>query len=614
MGPKFLVRERFLGEVHRAPPSDNGASSQPPLNQPLASGDPTPERLLRVFSIDPTVGARPGGVVALRVAYETLAPCANGIAGARFAIDPGEADKNQLAGVNFDTTRCLVDQGYAPSLADAGFITQMVYAVAMTLDGVFCNALGRIPVFGLDRSESDPARHGKLLLEPWGAPNEAQAWYDRNQGTIKFGFYDAKSDARGYAPKSKVFTALSHDVIVHELSHAFLDSVHPHLTIPVNADVFAFHEAFADLMVLLQRLAYPELVKGEMGKARGKPDALDLLDTLGTGFAQTTTGGRTLRAIIGEAKLDGAGNEPHERGEVLVQAVYRAFRTVLEQRIERIVTIATDGRGIRREGALPAPLLDEIARLTAKTARMFQSMLIRALDYLPPLGLTFFDFLRAAIAADQRLVPVDLEGVREAWLEAFRFHRIFPAESIHFSEEALVDGVLNKPSTGLRIDALSFAKTGFSSAPGEPIALDFAIAQAEAFYTAILESAEWKSFLCEQHDPIFTDDPGYPIEIVSIRSFARPGPRRMTEFGTIVQLVQQVVDDDDASGFLAAGAVTLMFDSEGRLVACPSRPARNTALRKLARRYSDSRDGRLAWATDSEGKRKLERNYLRRLC
>ena len=81
-----------------------------------------------------------------------------------------------------------------------------------------------------------------------------------------------------------------------------------------------------------------------------------------------------------------------------------------------------------------------------------------------------------------------------------------------------------------------------------------------------------------------------------------------------MQLVQPIVEGDDASGFLAAGAATLLIDSEGRLVAHPSRPARNTALRKEARRYSDSRDGRLAWVTDVEGKRGLERNYLKRLC
>lgn len=613
MAASFRIGERLLNEVLH--------------DVPGASDGPAPERLLRAYAIDPTAGAQRGGVVALRVPFEKLAKCGLDIAGARFAIaspaapgdqpdDPRRSRYDSFAELDFDDKRCLVEQGYGPSLADPRFVAQMVYAVAMTLDGVFRDALGRVPVFGLDRTGDVAAQRGRLLLEPWGAENEAQAWYDREQGAVRFGFYEAKNDARGYAPGSIVYNALSHDVIVHELSHAFLDSVHPHLTIPVNADVLAFHEAFADLMVVFQRLAYPELVKGQMAKARGKPAALDLLDTLGTGFAQTTTGGRTLREIAGEAKLDGAGNEPHARGEVLVQAVYRAFRTLLEQRIERIVTIATNGRGILREGALAAPLLDEIARLTAKTARMFQSMLIRALDYLPPLGLTFFDFLRAVIAADLRLVPVDLDGVREAWLEAFRFHRIFPADSIHFSEEALVDGVLIKPSPKLQIPALSFAETAFSSAPGEPITLDRAVVQAQAFHTAIMDSPGWREFLWEpsKTKPIFADDAEYPIEIVSIRSFARPGPRRMTEFGTIVQLVQPIVEGDDASGFLAAGAATLMFDSEGRLVALPSRPARNTSLRKEARRYSDSRDGRLAWVTDAEGKRRLERNYLKRLC
>ena len=45
-----------------------------------------------------------------------------------------------------------------------------------------------------------------------------------------------------------VFTCLSHDVIVHELTHALLDGLRPHFTIPTQIDVLAFHEAFADLI------------------------------------------------------------------------------------------------------------------------------------------------------------------------------------------------------------------------------------------------------------------------------------------------------------------------------------------------------------------------------
>lgn len=611
---------------------------------PQAAVNAAAERRLRVYSIDPTGGAQRGGVVTLAVPYELLEPFGERfLIGGRFGLilppAPHQAEPElsveELAEDRrrwFDTfslekPQRLVEQGFAPSLSDPPFIAQMVYAVAMSLDGVFRDALGRLPVLGVERApcdgDADPstgdvvracrstdhaAFQGRLILAPWASNDDAQAWFDQDSGAVQFGAYKAKGAARGYPPDSMVYTALSHDVIVHEVSHAYLDSIQPHLGIPVTGDGLAFHEAFADLMVVFQRMTYPELVKGQMAKARGRPGAFELLATLATGFAQTTSGGRTLRTIRGEAKYADVGYEPHERGAVLVQAVYRAFLSVIERRIDRIVAIATGGNGLLPEGQLPPVLIDEMARITGKTARMFQSMLIRALDYCPPLGISYADFLCAAITADLRLVPMDDEGVREAWMEAFRFHGIFPSQQLHFSEESLTGSIVVTDAPPPAIAALSFSQTRFSSQPGMPMSLERAVDQASKVSQAVRESSAWAKFFGARFDL------ARPIEIVSIRSFARPGPRRMTEFGTVVQLLQPNGEPGGSESYLGAAAATLLFDSEGAIATCAVRPTGDQARLDEARRYTDSFAGRMAWTDDTGGGRTLARNYMRKLC
>ena len=47
-------------------------------------------------------------------------------------------------------------------------------------------------------------------------------------------------------------------------------------------------------------------------------------------------------------------------------------------------------------------------------------MCIRAIDYCPPVGITFGDYLRAIVTADHDLNPDDVYGYRLAFIESFR--------------------------------------------------------------------------------------------------------------------------------------------------------------------------------------------------
>ena len=60
-------------------------------------------------------------------------------------------------------------------------------------------------------------------------------------------------------------------------------------------------------------------------------------------------------------------------------------------------------------------------------------MCIRALDYLPPVDVTFFDFLRALVTADYDFVPDDKYNYRVAIIEAFTAHGIRPGSDVNVS-------------------------------------------------------------------------------------------------------------------------------------------------------------------------------------
>ena len=91
-------------------------------------------------------------------------------------------------------------------------------------------------------------------------------------------------------------------------------------------------------------------------------------------------------------------------------------------------------------GAVHAIHPDLVGRLTDEAAKAAQQVLticIRALDYCPPVDLTFGDYLRALITADFDLVPDDPHGYRVAFVEAFRRRGIYPRDLRSLSVDAL---------------------------------------------------------------------------------------------------------------------------------------------------------------------------------
>jgi hypothetical protein len=137
--------------------------------------------------------------------------------------------------------------------------------------------------------------------------------------------------------------------------------------------------------------------------------------------------------------------EPHDRGSILVYAVYEAFLALVARRTEDLVHLATGGTGVLPAGSLHPGLVDRLAAETARTAQQVLTMCIRALDYCPAVDITFGEYLRALITADADAFPQDPLQSRIAFIESFKRWKLLPRDVRSMSEETLIWGTLEEP-------------------------------------------------------------------------------------------------------------------------------------------------------------------------
>ena len=105
-------------------------------------------------------------------------------------------------------------------------------------------------------------------------------------------------------PGQWVFSCLSHDIVVHEATHALVDRLRPLYKEATNIDVYAFHEGFADVVALFQHFALPELLARYIQSNRADLTARSPLVELAQQFGESTGRGRALRDALGEENPD----------------------------------------------------------------------------------------------------------------------------------------------------------------------------------------------------------------------------------------------------------------------------------------------------------------------
>ena len=433
--PFIVLREQQRAAARLPQHGDEGA-------QTSAAHLPS-HRKLRVLTQDPATPKGSVAIAELAVPYE---PLQEGPVGSVIAVtDINETTGETYEPVRLDDLSLVMTAGLKPSTTDPRFAQQMTYALTTVTYHRFRQALGRDPQFSFpphaeDRSGDRPVV--KLHVHPH-AFDEDNAYYDPDLGAIRFGYTRANESAqRLNQPGAIVFSALSHDVVVHEMTHALLDGMRAQFMLPTNPDVDGFHEGFADLIALLQHFSYRELVARAIADAQGSVTSRLLVD-LARQFGEATGDGQTplrtafltpgdLDVPVPAAHLYRPDLEAHDMGAILLRAMFDAFRTIFDAKTERLRSLAPAG------ARLPTAMIELLSAHAVRIADQFTNLVIRAVDYCPPVDVRLGEYLRALLTADYDLVPDDNWGYREALVRAFRRHGVQVEGVLDLTEDALL--------------------------------------------------------------------------------------------------------------------------------------------------------------------------------
>jgi hypothetical protein len=568
-------------------------------------------RRLRVYAFDPqsstSIASAGFNVATIQLPWEQWNEA---------ALEPGPIneyleiiDVDPVSGqfyepVDLNHPSVLARDGLDPSEGDPRFHQQMVFAVAMKTIRSFERALGR-RVFWSGRWDQKKRKYisvSRLRVYPHGL-REANAYYSRDKKALLFGYFPS---ATKDSSASWVFTALSHDIIAHETTHAILDGLHRRYAEATSVDSLAFHEAFSDIVALLSHFTLGEALQAHIQREGGNLEVRGLMSGLARQFGNARGMKGPLREAI-NSRLDedetnitllASTTKPHDRGAILVAAIFDAFLTIYKQRTADLMRIGNVGVNAADRRDLSPDLATRLAREAAKSADHVLRMCIRALDYLPPVDVRFGEFLRAIITADTDLIPNDPYHYRLAIIEAFRRRGILPEGTLSLAPDSLC---WEPPESDLALDAKL-----------EPLDLDWHPAREKAEDIAEINRALMHRWLIEDEDQesdsdwqkacgvVFRDDllppewntelksvlrwppdplnPGTrsraKVEVHSVRTTRRTGPDGQELYQLIVEVTQrrrgflsaerqraaEVANQADREDFLFRGGATLIFD------------------------------------------------------
>ncbi len=294
--------------------------------------------------------------------------------GSKFSAATGRVDGR------YELDEALVDPDVDPlTLEDTYFVQQSVFATVYHTLQFFEELLGHPVEWAFGRPQ--------LLVVP-RAGEMKNAFYERESGSLQFFEYGTVSRSEHTpARNGSILTALSHDIVVHETTHAILDGLAPDLYDAISPESLALHESIADLVAIFLTLLDDVIVWSILNITSTALDTFEVLGRVAEEFGHDVRLGENvdfLRSADNRYGLPGTerGSDveavnyysPHDCSQVLTGAVFQAFR--------------------RHAESLSGDTAKKIRRAARDTCRL----IFPALDLLPPGEAGFADFGRCVVA------------------------------------------------------------------------------------------------------------------------------------------------------------------------------------------------------------------------
>jgi hypothetical protein len=406
-------------------------------------------RKLTIIAQDPSVKKSDGKILTaqIEIPYEELSPGPRG-----YRLNIVDYDSTQKVFYKpysiKNNTDEFENQSDSTLLNSPEFHAQNVYVIIMRLLTKFEFAFGRRVPWGSNIHQLNICPH---------AFADANAYYSDYDNGIFFGYFANNTG-------KTIYTCLSHDIIVHEATHALLDGIRKTYIVPSYPDQEGFHEGFADSIAILSVFGLKEVVKILLGDGSESDNhirkdkltstqlkknvLLGLAEEFGSEISEHSVESlrrAVLRKPSRNALKDPLNQESHLRGEILSAAILNSFIEVWIKRLKSWLP-EIDHK----------VLIDRVVEDASDAADHLLKMCIRALDYCPVVDITFNEFLTSLLTADFELLIDDGKyKYREILLEEFGRWGIEP---INYNPQQTKNknpnevGTWNKISTNESID------------------------------------------------------------------------------------------------------------------------------------------------------------------
>jgi hypothetical protein len=187
------------------------------------------------------------------------------------------------------------------------------------------------------------------------------------------------------------------------------------------------------------------------------------------------------------------------------------------------------------------------------------NIVIRAVDYCPPVDITYGEYLRALITADADVVPADPWGYREAMVLAFRRYGVTVPNVPDLSEDALL---WRAPERRLEpVEAVAYHRLAHARRPEwDPGEME-RLRRAHAIGALVTDVTHARQFgLSEQGPAAGVERP----VVESVRTIRRISPDGDLHFNIVAEITQRRrVHASPRRWYWFHGGSTVVLDADG---------------------------------------------------